>query len=142
MENLIGEIAAVSAIGIAALMTLIQISPIKFDPWTALARAIGRAINSEVLEEVNKMKAEVSSIKHEQAEQRAIGCRVRILRFGDELLHDVKHTKEHFDQTLTDITFYENHCATHPDFENDMTVMTTQHIKSVYSECLKDHSFL
>lgn len=142
MEIATGEAITVSVLGIAALATLIQIAPIKINPWTALARAIGRAINSEVLSEVNTMKAQVSSIEEELAEQRAIGCRVRILRFGDELLHDVRHTKEHFDQTLTDITFYENYCDTHPDFENDMTVITTQHIKAVYSECLKSHSFL
>ena len=31
------------------LLTLIQIAPIKINPWTALARAIGRAINKDVL---------------------------------------------------------------------------------------------
>ena len=31
------------------LLTLIQIAPIKVNPWTALARAIGRAINKDVL---------------------------------------------------------------------------------------------
>ena len=29
-------------------MTLIQISPIKLDPWSAIARAVGRAINKDV----------------------------------------------------------------------------------------------
>ena len=31
------------------LVTLIQIAPIKLNPWTAIARAIGRAINKDVL---------------------------------------------------------------------------------------------
>ena len=32
---------------ILAAMTLIQIAPIKLDPWSAVARAIGRAINKD-----------------------------------------------------------------------------------------------
>ena len=37
-------------------MTLIQISPIKLDPWSAIARAIGRAINKEVLAKLGEME--------------------------------------------------------------------------------------
>lgn len=35
---------------ILVAMTLIQIAPIKLDPWSAVARAIGRAINKDVIE--------------------------------------------------------------------------------------------
>ena len=34
------------------LLTLIQLAPIKINPWSAMAKAFGRAINSEVLEKV------------------------------------------------------------------------------------------
>ena len=30
------------------LMTLVQIAPIKINPWTALAKAIGKAVNADV----------------------------------------------------------------------------------------------
>lgn len=40
-----------SAIGVILIaMTLIQISPIKLDPWSLLASCIGKAINKPVLE--------------------------------------------------------------------------------------------
>ena len=32
------------------LLTLLQLAPIKINPWSAIAKAFGRAINSEVLE--------------------------------------------------------------------------------------------
>ena len=35
------------------LLTVIQIAPVKFDPWTAIARAIGRALNGEVLTQLS-----------------------------------------------------------------------------------------
>ena len=38
------------------LMTLIQIAPIKLDPWSAVAKAIGRALNSEVLIQLSVLR--------------------------------------------------------------------------------------
>ena len=39
------EILAGGGVGLVLLLSLVQISPIKFNPWTAIARAIGKAIN-------------------------------------------------------------------------------------------------
>lgn len=131
--------------GILALIagtTLIQIAPIKVNPWSWVARAIGRAINAEVIAKVDKLESDLKSLKDDTAEQTAKGCRVRILRFGDEILHDVRHSKEHFDQILLDITEYEKYCKDHPEFKNNMTEITTSRIKSTYEQCLEDHSFL
>ena len=37
---------------VIVIMTLIQITPIRIDPWSSIARAIGRAINGEVIQKV------------------------------------------------------------------------------------------
>lgn len=52
--------------GIGALLivlTLIQIAPIKINPWTYIAKKIGRSINGEVLDEVTKVSANLSALK-------------------------------------------------------------------------------
>ena len=38
---------------IIILLTLIQITPIKLNPWTAIGKAIGRALNSYVLKDLD-----------------------------------------------------------------------------------------
>ena len=81
-------------------------------------------------------------MKENQEERDAISCRARILHFGDETIHGVRHTKEHFDQILRDITTYERYCDDHPNFENNTTVLTSQRIKDIYEECLKTKDFL
>ena len=124
------------------VLTLVQISPLKINPWSYIAKVIGRAINGEILEEVNKLKKEIDGMRKENSEQNAVNCRARILRFGDECLHGVKHTKDHFDQTLRDITAYERYCASHKDFENDITELTSKRIKAIYSHCLDTNDFL
>ena len=42
-----------------AAMTLIQVAPIKVNPWSAIAKAIGRAINGEVIAKVDQLEREM-----------------------------------------------------------------------------------
>ena len=123
-------------------MGIVEIEPIKINLPQRIARAIGRAINAEVMDKLEKLEKGMAEIKSEVAENDAKQAVVRILRFGDEIYNDVLHTKEHFNQILQDITEYEHYCDTHKDFENDRTVATTKLIKEVYEECLENKSFL
>ena len=54
---------------IIILMTLIQISPIKINPWSWIGRCIGRAINGEVLEKVETLTRDVKQNKADDDEQ-------------------------------------------------------------------------
>lgn len=124
------------------LLTLIQIAPVKINPWSWLAKNIGKAINGEVVEKVDNLSTDVRNLRDECEEREATACRTRILHFGDEILHDVRHSKEHFDQILIDITAYENYCASHPDFRNNVAVATIKRINQVYAQCIRDNDFL
>lgn len=123
-------------------MGIVEIEPIKIKLPQRIARAIGRAMNADVMEKLEKLENGMAEIESKVAENDAKQARVRILRFGDEIYNDVLHTKEHFNQILQDITEYEHYCETHKDFENDRTVATTKLIKEVYEECLENKSFL
>lgn len=143
MPNLtIGQLTTGTAVIVAFLATIIQIAPIKINPWSALARAIGRAINREVIEKVDKLESSVESLNNKVDESGAKTARARILRFGDEIIHGVRHSKEHFDDILDDMTDYEHYCKQHPDFKNDKTGLTSSLIKDTYKECLKKHDFI
>lgn len=128
--------------GLFILMTLVQISPIKIDPWTWIFRSIGKLLNGEVLEKVDALSKDVQKNKNDDDEQWALLSRSHILRFGDELLHGVAHSKEHFDQILLDITKYELYCESHPQFPNGQAVATIKHIKETYRKCLDENKFL
>lgn len=124
------------------LMTLIQVVPVKINPWTFIARCIGRAINGEVMEQVNALVEEFKAFKKTDEEEWTTLSRSHILRFGDELLHGTKHSKEHFDQILIDITKYEKYCTNHPEYKNDIATATIKQIRKAYNECLEKHDFL
>ena len=50
--------------------------------------------------------------------------------------------KDHFDQTLRDIDAYERYCEDHPEFENNVTELTSDRIKTIYRRCLDSNDFL
>ncbi len=136
------KVTGVLALLAVVLPTIIEIAPIKLKPWTWLARKIGRAINGEVLDKVNKLEQDIQKMQTTEDERDAKAARTRVLRFGDEIIHGVRHSKEHFDDILMDISNYERYCAEHPRFENDRMQITVQHIKSTYRKCMEDHNFL
>ena len=127
---------------LVVLMTIVQITPIKLNPWSWIGRMIGRAINGEVLEKVDALSKDVKKNKADDDEQWASLSRTHILRFGDEILHGVAHSKEHFDQVLRDIKKYEMYCDTHPDYLNGVAHATIQQIKKTYQKCLDENDFL
>lgn len=138
----IGEAVGYIALTVAGISAIVEKTSKTVKPLTKLARAIGRAINGELMEKVERLEQKVEKMDQEEHLQRAKDARTRVLRFGDELIHDVRHTKEHFDDVLRDITEYEKYCDEHPKFENDQMHITAEHIKETYHRCLKEHSFL
>ena len=120
------------------IMSLLEVSKIKINPWSF----IGNLLNKGVISKMEKIEKDVAEVKKEIGENTATSSRYRILRFDDEILHNTKHTKEHFDQILIDIDVYEKFCDNHPDFKNNLAVMAIKHIKQVYQKCSSENSFL
>ena len=97
------------------LMTLVQIAPIKINPWSAVARGIGKTMNKDMMDKLESVETEVKDLKekHDKLENRmdkddADACRTRIIRFADELRRGVEHSEEFFNQILDDVSDYEN----------------------------------
>ena len=129
--------------GAAVLLSgIIEFVPIKINPWSSLAKAVGKAMTSELNEKVDNLGKDLKSLRTDFDIEHATTCRTRILRFGDEVLHKERHSKEHFDQILLDISEYERYCSTHPEFRNNVAVATIDKIKRTYQYCLDNDSFL
>lgn len=126
-----------------AIMTILELSKRSpFNPWTWLFRRLGRAINGELIVRVEALEKQAHKLETTAGEQKAINCRSRILRFGDETTRGVKHSEEYFNQILDDVTEYEKYCREHPEFTNNKTELTVKRIKKCYSERLEKNDFL
>ena len=139
-----------------AVLTLIEITPVKFNPWSWFGKIVGKAFTGEVMkemgglkqemgglkQEVKSIKKDVSDIREEAKEREATNRRARILEFGDEILHEVDYSKEHWDSVLMDISSYEHYCDDHPRYMNNVAKATIKHIKHMYDKHLEEDSFL
>ena len=95
-----------------------------------------------IQESIDKLSEHIDEIDAKGDERNAVEYRVRILRFEDELLEGRKHSKDSWDQVMSDITGYEQYCETHKDFKNGQTAATIAHIERSYQERLEKHDFV
>lgn len=117
-----------------ALVTLLSATAV----WDFVKFLINRKDDTKA--QIVEVKKSIKSLDDRMAQNQAILARTHILRFDDDLLNDVKHSKEYFSQTLQDIDIYEAFCVDRPNFKNSYATAAISHIRSTYDELLKKHN--
>ena len=141
---------------LATLSIVIEVSPIKINPWSKLAENIGKAFNKPALDKIASVEQQLKKTNEKLAEtnekldghmandelQKAEDARAAVLRFNNELLRNIPHTREEFFEVLQKIDIYEDYCDRHKDYENNRAVHAIANINRVYDERLAKHDFL
>lgn len=136
-------------------LSIIQLAPIKINPWSALWKllcrgfsAVGRELNADVLARLDALeRGQKQNSEHLREhiriadERRADDHRAAILHFNVELMQGLPHTREDFIEILMDIDKYEDYCLNHPRYENNRAVCAIQNIKRVYAHRMEKHDF-
>ena len=139
-----GELAKVlgqALIYLIASGTLIEISPIKFNPITIILKWMGDKMNSGI-------KAEIDIVKKAQEEQRkdfqdykVSQYRYEIFQFENEIRdNNDHHTEEQYNHILEQCKKYESYCKDN-NIPNGKAEMAIKHIRDVCYDHLKDDSF-
>ena len=131
----------VVVIGIIVL-SLIQIAPLKLDPWSHLFKWVGKIINGDVMKEIDGLKKDVNEMKKHEAELEANNERNRILRFDDELRRKIDHSEEFFDQILDDVSSYRRYCLQNKDYPNSKAESAMKNIEDTYRRCKQENKFI
>ena len=136
-------------IGAAAILSLLEIAPIKVNPWRAIAKALGRAFNGEVLADLKSVqeaqrRTQNALDKHisDDDEDKAEGHRAAFLTFNTSLLRGELHTQEDFFDAFRHIDKYEAYCREHPGYKNNRATHAISNIGRVYDERLETRDFL
>ena len=150
IEEIVG-----AGVGGIAILSLIQVAPIKLNPWTAIWgflkwiwRGFCKSLNAPVLAELESVKAaqqtqaeNLSAHIHEADQREASRIRERILIFSAQLGRGWKHTEEMFVDILLDIDWYEDFCKNHDDYHNSRANAAIKHIRADYQTRLTTHDF-
>lgn len=105
--------------------------------WDFVKFIINRSDKQKTTNE--DLKKAIEALSEVVSRNQATLCRTHVLRFDDELLNDVKHSKEYFAQQLQDIDTYEAYCKANPDFKNSYAEAAIEHIRSTYKKLLEEH---
>ena len=117
-----------------ALVTLLSATAV----WDFVKFLINRKDDTKA--QIVEIKKSINKLGERIDENQAVLARTHIIRFDDELLNDIKHSKEYFSQTLQDIDVYEAFCMDHPNFKNSYATAAINHIRSTYDDLLKKHN--
>lgn len=134
---------------LVGVLTIVQITPLKINPWSIIVETIGKAMHKDLVDKLESVQDDVQNLqkKHDELRKRmdkddTDQCRTRILRFSDELRRGVGHSEEFFNQILDDISDYERYCIEHPEYRNNKAGNAIAEIDKVYQKCMEKNSFL
>ncbi len=92
--------------------------------------------------QIGKIEKSLNEHIENDAENDAKQARRRIIVFADECRRKVKHSEEHFDNVLDDITFYQQFCDDHPKFKNKKAEQSIAFVLDVSSECKRSNDYI
>lgn len=102
-----------------------------------------QALAEEMKERFDTLDRKIDTVDAKTDEYNAVACRVRILKFEDELQGEERHSQDAWGQVMSDIDYYKKYSAPgeHPDFKNGRTEATIEHIEHGYRERLEKHDW-
>lgn len=81
---------------IVILTSIIQISPIKLNPWTSIFKWIGQAINGDVVKRLDKIDARIDEQEKNMNNNEKDRIRWEVLEFANSCKNGRKHTQDEY----------------------------------------------
>jgi len=126
-----GELAGWVIVLLIILFSLIQVSPLKLNPWDSIFGWIGKKTSGEMREQLKELKKQVCDLwitAHRQS----------ILTFARECRADIDHDAEEWNHILSVADEYELYCSTH-SVSNGVVKADTKYIRDLYQELSREH---
>lgn len=117
--------------GVVLLLSLIQISPLKLNPWDKLLGWLGRKVNGATekrLAAVEKQILDMWVNSHRQC----------ILTFAREARAGIEHSSDEWTNVLNVAEEYEKHVR-EKEITNGIVTQDTEYIRNLYQEMSRDH---
>ena len=140
MEMIVADRGPIALVFVIAL-TLLQISPIKINPWTAILNWLGKQINKEVLDKIDLVEKRLDEHIQDSEDNTLKARRVAILDFSSSIIRGVNYHREKFDFMINECDSYEKYCADNK-IKNGVADASIAEIRRIYQEHLRNADFL
>lgn len=122
-------------------MTVIQIAPIKINPWGALFGWLGKQLNKDVLAKIQVVETRLDTHIKESENSELKTRRATLLDFGSSVIRGVNYHKEKFDFMMAECDSYEKYCQENK-IKNGVAEASIAEIRRIYKERLQANDFL
>ena len=133
---------------LTVLASLIQITPIKVNPWDKIFGWIGKKMNKDVSDQVKEVRSEVKQVRkdldtHIQDDKREkLEVQRRdILDFANACMNGRKHTQEQFTFVIKKCDEYEKYIEDN-NLKNGEISSAIEEIRRLNSKCRQNNTFL
>lgn len=134
---------------------IIQISPIKINPWSAMIKWIGKHLNTDVASKVDGVEAKVDGLdtriadieerlNNHIADSEAADIRERrqaILDFASSLMRNTNYNREKFEFMMNECDSYQEYCRDN-NIINGVADTSIGEIRRIYNERYRNNDFL
>lgn len=127
----VGGLAGWAVMLLLILMSLIQIAPVKLNPWDKIFAWLGKKMNGQTQKQLEELKKQVSDLwinSHRQS----------ILTFARECRADIDHDAEEWNHILSVADEYEVYCQKNI-VSNGVVKADTTYIRNLYQELSREH---
>ena len=125
----------------AALSLVIQITPIKINPWSKIFNWIGKSITGNACSKIDNLIIKVDTLENNVTENEKDRIRWEILDFANSCRNNRKHTRDEFQHIVTLNDKYKKLLAQTND-SNGVFDVEMKYIQDIYSESLLKNDFL
>ena len=126
-----GELAGWALMVLILLLSLIQISPIRLNPWDSIFAWIGKKMNGRMETDLNDLRSNVKDIWINSHRQ-------NILNFARECRNGETHSTEEWNYILNICGEYEEYCTKH-NVTNGVVRENTLYIRELFHELSREH---
>ena len=126
---------------LVVLLTIIQITPVKINPWDLILHWIGDRLNSNITKKVGALEKKLDDHIHESIERDLRDTRSQILDFCNACMNGRKHTREQFDYIVKQCDDYEAYIDQN-GVRNGVIDSAMREIRRLYDKCIQNNSFL
>lgn len=130
----LGEIVGNSTLLLFALLSLVEITPIKVNPISAILKWLGKKVNGPLYDQIEDLKDTVDANEIDR-------IRWEILDFANSCQQGKKHTKDEFVHIIDLNTKYHK-ILTRKEMTNGIIDLEYKNIVRIYERCLEEDSFL
>ncbi len=125
-------------LSIVGILSLIQIAPIKINPWDVILGWVGSKINAGIRGQLDAVR-EKSDIQQEEFREFWVDYqREAILRFSRECSQETPHSREEWNHILDIIRRYESFCTKH-DIANGVIEENSSYLRDLHKKLLNEH---